>query len=258
MIRKFLSRRLTLVLVFGAAALAGSYGRLRGATETPAVPPALAAESKPAPAAVASRGVNLSSREEPSNSITPNKTASSASATVAKRHPDKLVAARVVVTSAAKPQLLLTGAHPRALKSAVPSKLRAMPMPAPQGGSGSPPNAPTLNSPADTGTGVSTSPTLSVKVTDPNSSNMTVNFYGKVVSSTPSGSKLHDHRIAGYAVLLGQPGKRQPGHLQCADAMDCEQPRVEEHCLRHGRGRRGSGRQQQRRLLRNGSTPTPR
>lgn len=190
MIRKFLSRRLTLVLVFGAAALAGNYGRLKGASETPAALPALAAESKAVPATVASRAANSVSQEKPSQSNALTKPAALSSAAVAKKRSAKPVDARGVVGSAAKPQLLLTAAHPRALRSAVPSKLRAMPMPAPQGGSGSPPNAPTLKTPTDTGTGISTSPTLSVGVSDPNSNNVTVNYYGKVIPATTAGSNF--------------------------------------------------------------------
>ncbi|MFY9527638.1 MAG: choice-of-anchor D domain-containing protein [Candidatus Acidiferrales bacterium] len=59
-------------------------------------------------------------------------------------------------------------------------------LPLPQSG-GSPPNPPTSNSPADGVTGVSTSPTLNVNVTDPNSQNLTVNFYGKVIPSATPG-----------------------------------------------------------------------
>jgi len=76
--------------------------------------------------------------------------------------------------------------NPSALEKALPSKLS--PPPPPQGGSGSPPNPPTANSPANGATGVSNSPTLKVNVSDPNSSNVTVNFYGKLVPATPTGS----------------------------------------------------------------------
>ena len=89
--------------------------------------------------------------------------------------------------AAAKVPVALAASNPRTLKTTLPGKLRAMPAPAPQGGSGTPPNAPTLKTPADTSTGNSTSTTLSVGVSDPNSSNVTVNFYGKLVSSSPPG-----------------------------------------------------------------------
>ncbi|MBK7319521.1 LamG-like jellyroll fold domain-containing protein [Candidatus Villigracilis affinis] len=47
------------------------------------------------------------------------------------------------------------------------------------------PNAPTLVSPADNSTGTSTSPTLSVDVSDPDGGNLTVQFYGRPVNSAP-------------------------------------------------------------------------
>jgi hypothetical protein len=78
---------------------------------------------------------------------------------------------------------------PLALRKPLPGKLRAA-APPPQGGSGSPPNQPTLSSPADGSTGVSNSPTLTVNVSDPNSSNVAVNFYGKVVPSAATGSSF--------------------------------------------------------------------
>ena len=86
----------------------------------------------------------------------------------------------------AKPSLAFAPIRPSPLKEALASKLP--PAPLPQGGSGSPPNPPTSNLPADGATGVSTSPTLSVNVSDPGSSNLTVNFYGKLVPATPTGS----------------------------------------------------------------------
>ena len=79
-------------------------------------------------------------------------------------------------------------ADPGILKKALFGKLSAAPLP--QGGSGSPPNPPTLSSPANGGNGVSTSPTLQVNVSDPNSSNVTVNFYGKVVPSAAPGASF--------------------------------------------------------------------
>ena len=45
------------------------------------------------------------------------------------------------------------------------------------------PNAPTLNSPADGATGVGTSPTLSVGVSDPDANPMTVTFFGRPFAS---------------------------------------------------------------------------
>ena len=87
-----------------------------------------------------------------------------------------------------KASLALGPIRPSPLKEALSSKLR--PAPLPQGGSGSPPNPPTSNLPADGATGVSTSPTLSVNVSDPGSSNLTVNFYGKLVPATPTGSSF--------------------------------------------------------------------
>ncbi len=48
-----------------------------------------------------------------------------------------------------------------------------------------PPTTPVLNSPADGATGVSTSPVLDVAVSDPDSNNLTVSFYGRPASTTP-------------------------------------------------------------------------
>jgi fibronectin type 3 domain-containing protein len=48
-----------------------------------------------------------------------------------------------------------------------------------------PPDAPVLNSPADGATGVSTSPTLDVNVSDPDSDDLTVTFYGRPASTNP-------------------------------------------------------------------------
>ncbi len=45
------------------------------------------------------------------------------------------------------------------------------------------PNAPTLNAPANGATGIGTSPTLSVGVTDPDSNTMTVTFFGRPFAS---------------------------------------------------------------------------
>ena len=59
-------------------------------------------------------------------------------------------------------------------------------IPLPQSSS-SLPNPPTANSPADGATGVSTFPTLTVNVSDPNSSKLTVNFYGKAIPSVTPG-----------------------------------------------------------------------
>jgi hypothetical protein len=47
------------------------------------------------------------------------------------------------------------------------------------------PNLPTLNSPANGATGVSTSPTLNVSVSDPDANNLTVTFYGRAAPGTP-------------------------------------------------------------------------
>ena len=49
--------------------------------------------------------------------------------------------------------------------------------------SSAPPNAPTLNSPADGATGIGTSPTLSVGVSDPDANPLTVTFFGRPFAS---------------------------------------------------------------------------
>ena len=94
----------------------------------------------------------------------------------------------VVTTNLTAPKdtlLALGPTDPISLNKVVPTKLRALPLP--QGGSGTPPNPPTSNSPADGSNGVSTSPTLQVNVSDPNSNNVTVNFYGKLVPAAAPG-----------------------------------------------------------------------
>jgi len=69
-------------------------------------------------------------------------------------------------------------------KSLLPSRPASLPK---AQSSSSLPNPPTSNSPADGAAEVSTSPSLNVSVTDPNSQNLTVNFYGKVIPSITPG-----------------------------------------------------------------------
>ena len=51
------------------------------------------------------------------------------------------------------------------------------------GGSNAAPAAPTLNAPANAGTGISTSPTLSIGVSDPDADPLTVTFFGRPFAS---------------------------------------------------------------------------
>ena len=75
-------------------------------------------------------------------------------------------------------------ADSNSLEKSLSSELSPGPLPQ---SSSSPPNPPSSSSPADGATGTSTSPTLTVNVTDPNSQNLTVNFYGKALPSVTPG-----------------------------------------------------------------------
>ncbi len=201
MIRQSNRLRLVLSLLLVVFGLLASYALLRGASGITTAAPKTASATTPN-AAPASAGISQSpapERSVPERPIAKPRVRKGQG--VPKQPSVKLVPVRTsdsdinastdaaVVTAhliAPKDTLLALGpTDPISLNKVVPSKLRALPLP--QGGSGSPPNPPTLSSPANGGTGVSTSPTLKVNVSDPNSNNVTVNFYGKVIPSVTAG-----------------------------------------------------------------------
>ena len=92
------------------------------------------------------------------------------------------------------------------------------------------PSQPVLNTPANGATGQSTSPTLSVNVSDPDGDPLAVTFYGRPCRRVGAG-RLHPGGLAGHAALLRRCDAR--GDLHGADAMDRQQPRRAEHPLRH-------------------------
>jgi hypothetical protein len=197
MIRQGTRLRLVLSLLLVVFGLLASYALLRGASGISAAAPKTASATTPN-AAPAPAGISQS--PAPDHSVPERPIAKQRARKgpgTPKQSSVKFVPARTsdsnintsidsaVLTAnltAPKDTLLALGpTDPLSLNKVVPSKLRALPLP--QGGSGSPPNPPTLSSPANGGTGVSTSPTLKVNVSDPNSNNVTVNFYGKVIPS---------------------------------------------------------------------------
>jgi hypothetical protein len=200
MIRK--SVRQPLTVCFVALGLLGSYVLLRGAGKTSSA--ATKTEIKTASASVSVAG-GMSQSPAPDGTVSELPAANSiarkrapiSGKSAAKRSPASVSSAIArAAGSTANPKPINIGlknvsltsepADPISLAKPLAAKMPA-PAPVPQGGSGSPPNAPTVSSPADGGTGVSTSPTLKVNVSDPNSNNVTVNFYGKVVPSVAPG-----------------------------------------------------------------------
>src|SRR5579864_7363228 len=202
MTRQIPRRQLTLPLLLAALGVLGSYALFGGGSGTSSAapnsasgagptPPPISAGASPSPAPVesapqrpASQSTNHKSsrfKEQATIKLVPARASNSNTdfyINPRNRESSKIGPGRV--------SLALGPIRPSPLKEALASKLP--PAPLPQGGSGSPPNPPTSNLPADGATGVSTSPTLSVNVSDPGSSNLTVNFYGKLVPSTPTGS----------------------------------------------------------------------
>ena len=201
MIRQTIRRRLTLSFLLAGLGLLGSYALLRGASRTSTTAAKTVTETGPTPAPVSAGISQFPAPEKSVSQRSISKFRERKSPEISREHTAKFVPTRASKSSSdsyinaenPKPShtypmvasLASEPANPVSLKKAVASKLSAAPLP--QGGSGTPPNPPTLNSPADGSTGVSTSPTLSVNVSDPNSSNVTVNFYGKVVPSVAPG-----------------------------------------------------------------------
>ena len=197
MIRQSNRLRLVLSLLLVVFGLLASYALLRGASGIATAAPKTASATPPN-AAPASAGISQSPAPERSVPERPIAKPRVRKGPGTPKQPGvKLLPARTSVSNlnassdaavvtanliAPKDTLLALGpTDPISLNNVVTGKLRALPLP--QGGSGTPPNPPTLSSPANGGTGVSTSPTLKVNVSDPNSNNVTVNFYGKVIPS---------------------------------------------------------------------------
>ncbi len=205
--RASVRRRLGLSLVLAALVLVGSYALVHGDSETnTSVLKAMAGTGSSVTSGVTGTSETQQSRTPEkiaSQRMAPKRRARRSAAT-AKEPAARLVPADAEVSrpdtfpSAANrapdrigPKTISeisAPANASAIESEVPARLRATP--APQGGSGTPPNQPTLNSPSDGSSSVSTSPSLSVNVSDPNSSNVTVNFYGKVVPPASSGANF--------------------------------------------------------------------
>jgi hypothetical protein len=201
MIRKNIRRRLTVSFLLAVLGLLGGYALLRGASGTSTAAPKTVTGTGPTPAPV-STGISQfptpegsvpqrpisKSRERKSPGTLKQPAAEIVPARASKSSTDSYANAviRKSNTIGLKDASFASEpVNPTFLKKAVAGKLSAAPLP--QGGSGTPPNPPTLSSPADGSTGASTSPTLNVNVSDPNSSNLTVNFYGKVVPSVAPG-----------------------------------------------------------------------
>ncbi len=202
MIRNSIRQRLKVLLPIAVVGLVGGYGLLRGGNGTFLAAAKTEAETLPAP-------VSTSVITPAGAPQTPAQGKLTSELPAAKPRARKTVA--TPQRSAAK--LVPTGvsisignsnsenANPKPSQPA-PQRISFKPKemdptlmmspipgtpPVPQGGSGTPPNAPTVSSPANGSSSVSTSPTLKVNVSDPNSNNVTVNFYGKVVPSSAPG-----------------------------------------------------------------------
>ncbi len=201
MIRQSIRRRLTLPFLLAVLVLLGSYAFLRSASGTSSAAPKTAAEtgSAPAPGSAGTPQLPAPDRSTPRHPI--SKSRDRKSAQIPKEPAARLLPARASLSSTNSYSIAATPksshaapktvsfasepADPISLNKALSGKLRAAPVP--QGSGTTPPNPPTINLPADGSTGGSTSPTLSVDVSDPNSNNVTVNFYGKVVPSVAPG-----------------------------------------------------------------------
>ena len=254
MIRQSTRLRLVLSLLLVVFGLLASYALLRGASGISAAAPKTASATTPN-AAPAPAGISQSPAPEHSVPERPIAKPRVRKGPGTPKQPSvKLVPARTsdsninastdaaVVTAnlfAPKDTLLALGpTDPISLNNVVTGKLRALPLP--QGGSGSPPNPPTLNSPANGGTGVSTSPTLKVNVSDPNSNNVTVNFYGKVIPSGVPGPnftivELPDTQYYSSSQNGGTMAMFNSQTQWVVNNRSCEQ-----HCFRHRLGRHRS------------------
>ena len=163
MIRKQIRRLLELSSLLTIVGLFGAYGLLHSTSSSADTPNAAARLRPTAVGASSHTGASLNARSTFGPSAAPRQPSPSARASAARV---ELVAANSFA-SVNQP-----------FKSLLPAPL-------PQTGS-SLPNPPTPNAPAVGSTGVSTSPTLNTTVSDPNSSSVTVNFYGKAVPSVTS------------------------------------------------------------------------
>jgi hypothetical protein len=200
--REKIRRWITLSLLIAILGSLGTYALLGGVSGASTAASKTVTESAPTPASASAETSQLPATETPVPKHLISKSIERRRPDIAKQHGANLVptAASITTTDSALNTVDRSSSHarpkgasfahgptdPALLMKALPGKLS--PPPPPQGGSGSPPNPPTSNLPADGATGVSTSPTLKVNVSDPNSSNVTVNFYGKLVPSTPAGS----------------------------------------------------------------------
>jgi hypothetical protein len=187
MIRDRIRRVLGVSLLLAVVGVLGTYALLRGAS-TSSIPPKKVTSTGPTLAPV-SAGVSHMPAPEESVARRPLSKSSKRESPARPKQPTvSLVSTRA---SKARTDSFFNVANRKSnpgarggTKRLLSSGSAAIPMPQ---SSSSPPNPPTSNSPADGVTGVSTSPTLNVNVTDPNSQNLTVNFYGKVIPSATPG-----------------------------------------------------------------------
>jgi Abnormal spindle-like microcephaly-assoc'd, ASPM-SPD-2-Hydin len=188
MIRDRIRRVLAVSLLLAVVGVLGTYALLRGAS-TSSIAPKNVTSTGPTLAPVSAGVSHMPAPEEsvPRRPLSkPSKRESPASP---KQPTVSLASTRASKTRTgsffnAANRKSNRGARGGGTKRLLSSRSAAIPMPQ---SSSSPPNPPTSNSPADGVTGVSTSPTLNVNVTDPNSQNLTVNFYGKVIPSATPG-----------------------------------------------------------------------
>jgi hypothetical protein len=189
---------LTLSLLLAAVGVFGTYALVRGASTYFIAPKSVTGSGPTLPAAPAgiplvpdgsaTQGPLSRSSERDSRAGPRQPTVRSAAARAPKSRTDSLfLSANRKANRGAVGAAVAVGSRvsdPNPLKESPSSELS--PGPSPQSSS-SPPNPPSSSSPSDGATGTSTSPTLKVNVTDPNSQNLTVNFYGKALPSVTPG-----------------------------------------------------------------------
>jgi hypothetical protein len=196
MIRQRIRGLMTLLLLLGVGGVFGTYVLLRGASAS-SIASNNVTGSEPTLAPVSAGIPQVSAPEESVTRRPLSKSSERESRASPKRRTVRRVATR---TSKSHTESSLNAANRKpnrgalgaavslglgvtdsnSLEKSLSSELSPGPLPQ---SSSSPPNPPSSSSPADGATGISTSPTLTVNVTDPNSQNLTVNFYGKALPS---------------------------------------------------------------------------
>src|SRR5260370_28821336 len=195
MIRERIRGLKTLLPLLAVGVLLGTYALVRGASassiapknvtgsERTLAPVSPGIQEKSVARRPLSKPMERESRASPKRpTVRPMATRASRSRTesffnAANRKPN-----RGALGAAAPPGSGVTNSN--SLRKSLFSELSAGPLPQ---SSSAPPNPPSSSSPADGATWTSTSPTLNVNVTDPNSQSVTVNFYGKAIPSVTPG-----------------------------------------------------------------------